>query len=111
MIFEEFFEAEEIVLKNTKGEEFKLSTKMLTVEDYIKIDEFSSITEKSKDTKEIFETVIKMMIIMLGKDETFWTQFSPTLLSKVNSYLLSKENKKQEEIQETEEDKKKIDTK
>lgn len=90
--FEDHYEPIEMTVKNIKGEEFLITSKFLSIDEFEKIEDLL----KDPNLKES-EKMRKMMVIKYGKNEAFWGQFSQKNLTKVNEYVAEQESKKNSE--------------
>lgn len=92
MVFEENHDPIIITLINDKKEEFELKSKMIKAKDIKEIEIIGN--SKNKDYKYGIDKVYKMLNIIFGKDEEFFSQFSMDLLNKVIEYTLDENKKK-----------------
>ena len=84
-VFKEKFESIEFSLVNSEGEEFVLSTRFVTANDLSKIQEQSQkVVNNPNDAN--MDHIYNALIILIGKDEKFWSMFSVGLLIEVMKF-------------------------
>jgi hypothetical protein len=104
-IIEDAYEPIEFGIKNKEGEIFECQTLFRTTEENIKIeklmrdpiphfDKNDNLINEDEMNKTKNERLIKAIVIMAGKDEVFWKQFSNNALSRVLDYIRDSEEEK-----------------
>lgn len=99
ILFEDIYEPIQFQVKNIKGETFDIETQFRTIEMNIEIEKLSGL-KHDKDGKIIDlgitenEKICKLMTLMCGKNDKFWSQFQPETVKAIMEKLYEKEKEK-----------------
>jgi hypothetical protein len=99
LIFEDIYEPIKFQIKNRDGEVFDCQTQPRTIKDNIEIEKLGQI--KFDDDGKIIdsdvtvnEKSLKMLVLMCGQTEEFWSQFSDVAVTAVIQKIVELEKER-----------------